>query len=90
MVKSQGSSIYVVTRVRSAVVKIASLEYRSRFHATQDKRFIGFELGADIATATDLDDIRMHGKDERMAVADFYDGLEFEYQLIKAISSERK
>ncbi len=40
-----------------------------------------------IGTAKDLDDIRMHGKDERIAVKDFYDGLEFEYQLIKAISS---
>jgi acetylornithine deacetylase/succinyl-diaminopimelate desuccinylase-like protein len=38
-------------------------------------------------TATDLDDVRMHGKDERMAVQDFYDGLEFEYQLVKAVSS---
>ncbi len=40
-------------------------------------------------TATDLDDVRAHGKDERMAVKDFYDGLEFEYQLIKGISSKR-
>jgi len=40
-------------------------------------------------TSTDLDDVRAHGKDERMAVKDFYDGLEFEYQLIKAISSKR-
>jgi acetylornithine deacetylase/succinyl-diaminopimelate desuccinylase-like protein len=39
-------------------------------------------------TAGDLDDIRAHGKDERVGVQDFYDGLEFEYQLIKAISSE--
>ena len=38
-------------------------------------------------TAVDLDDIRSHGKDERMAVDDFYNGLEFEYQLIKAIAS---
>jgi acetylornithine deacetylase/succinyl-diaminopimelate desuccinylase-like protein len=38
-------------------------------------------------TAVDLDDVRMHGKDERMAARDFYDGLEFEYQLVKAISS---
>jgi acetylornithine deacetylase/succinyl-diaminopimelate desuccinylase-like protein len=39
-------------------------------------------------TAADLDDIRAHGKDERVAVQDFYDALEFEYQLIKAISTE--
>ena len=38
-------------------------------------------------TAEDMDDVRMHGKDERMAVKDFYNGLEFEYQLIKAIAS---
>ncbi len=41
-------------------------------------------------TAGDLDDIRAHGKDERVAVKDFYDGLEFEYQLIKAIATEIK
>ena len=40
-------------------------------------------------TAVDLDDVRMHGKDERMAVQDFYDGLEFEYHLIKAIASNQ-
>jgi len=41
-------------------------------------------------TAGDLDDIRAHGKDERVATKDFYDGLEFEYQLIKAIAGEIK
>jgi acetylornithine deacetylase/succinyl-diaminopimelate desuccinylase-like protein len=41
-------------------------------------------------TATDLDDVRAHGKDERMGIQDFYDGLEFEYQLIKAIASKRE
>ena len=37
-------------------------------------------------TAGDLDDIRVHGKDERVAVQDFYDGLEFEYQLIRVVA----
>ena len=41
-------------------------------------------------TAGDLDDIRAHGKDERVAVKDFYDGLEFEYQLIKAVAGKTK
>ena len=50
-------------------------------------RQLGIPTYGIVGTATDLDDIRMHGKDERMGVADFYDGLEFEYQLIKAISS---
>jgi acetylornithine deacetylase/succinyl-diaminopimelate desuccinylase-like protein len=40
--------------------------------------------------AADLDDIRAHGKDERVAVQDFYNGLQFEYQLIKAIAVEDK
>ena len=30
---------------------------------------------------------RAHGKDERMIIRQFYDGLEFEYSLIKALSS---
>jgi acetylornithine deacetylase/succinyl-diaminopimelate desuccinylase-like protein len=50
-------------------------------------RQIGIPTYGITGTATDLDDIRMHGKDERMGVQDFYDALEFEYQLVKAIAS---
>jgi acetylornithine deacetylase/succinyl-diaminopimelate desuccinylase-like protein len=50
-------------------------------------RQLGIPTYGITGTASDLDDIRMHGKDERMAIQDFYDGLEFEYQLIKAIAS---
>ena len=35
----------------------------------------------------DVDDNRAHGKDERIGVKEFYDGLEYEYALIKAFSS---
>ena len=34
----------------------------------------------------DEDDNRAHGKDERITVKNFYDGLEYEYELIKAFS----
>lgn len=34
----------------------------------------------------DLDDIRAHGQDERIRTAYFYDGLEFGYRLMKAMS----
>jgi acetylornithine deacetylase/succinyl-diaminopimelate desuccinylase-like protein len=34
----------------------------------------------------DEDDNRQHGRDERVGVKDFYDGLEFNYQLIKALA----
>ncbi|MBI5280222.1 MAG: M20/M25/M40 family metallo-hydrolase [Candidatus Solibacter usitatus] len=34
----------------------------------------------------DLDDIRAHGRDERIRTAYFYDGLEFGYRLIKALA----
>jgi acetylornithine deacetylase/succinyl-diaminopimelate desuccinylase-like protein len=33
----------------------------------------------------DLDDIRAHGKDERIAVQAFYEGLDFDYRLIRAL-----
>ena len=39
-------------------------------------------------TAVDLDDIRWHGQDERVAVLDFFESLEFQYQLIRAIAAE--
>ena len=35
----------------------------------------------------DRDDIRFHGRDERMGVTSFYEGQTFLYQLVKALSS---
>ncbi len=37
----------------------------------------------------DIDDVRAHGKDERMGITEFYDGLEFMYRLVKALSSAK-
>jgi len=37
----------------------------------------------------DMDDIRAHGKDERIGVKEFYNGVEFMYRFIKALSSEK-
>ena len=36
---------------------------------------------------TDVDDNRAHGKDERLRVKDFYDGLDFYYQFIKTLGN---
>jgi acetylornithine deacetylase/succinyl-diaminopimelate desuccinylase-like protein len=36
----------------------------------------------------DVDDIRAHGRDERLRVTSFYEGQEFLYRLVKALSSE--
>jgi acetylornithine deacetylase/succinyl-diaminopimelate desuccinylase-like protein len=35
----------------------------------------------------DIDDNRAHGKDERLGVKEFYEGQEFLYRLVKALSS---
>ncbi len=35
----------------------------------------------------DMEDHRAHGKDERIGVEDFYDGVEFSYRFVKALSS---
>lgn len=45
-----------VLPIPTSVLKIASLEYRSNFSITDKNTIIGFELGADISTAPDLDD----------------------------------
>jgi acetylornithine deacetylase/succinyl-diaminopimelate desuccinylase-like protein len=36
---------------------------------------------------SDMDDVRAHGKDERLGVKEFYEGNEFMYRFIKAMSS---
>jgi acetylornithine deacetylase/succinyl-diaminopimelate desuccinylase-like protein len=38
----------------------------------------------------DMDDVRAHGKDERIFTKNFYDGVEFTYRFIKALSGEVK
>jgi acetylornithine deacetylase/succinyl-diaminopimelate desuccinylase-like protein len=35
----------------------------------------------------DADDIRAHGKDERIGVLEYYAGAEFTYRLVKALSA---
>ena len=35
----------------------------------------------------DVDDTRAHGRDERLGVKQFYEGREFLYRLVKALSS---
>ena len=37
----------------------------------------------------DMDDVRAHGKDERILEKDFYNGVEFMYRFIKALSSDK-
>jgi acetylornithine deacetylase/succinyl-diaminopimelate desuccinylase-like protein len=37
-------------------------------------------------TFGDIDDVRAHGRDERMGVKQFFEGLEFQYQLIAALA----
>jgi acetylornithine deacetylase/succinyl-diaminopimelate desuccinylase-like protein len=39
------------------------------------------------AVFTEIDPVRSHGKDERVSVAAFYDGLEFMYRLMKALTA---
>ncbi|HEY2431618.1 MAG TPA: M20/M25/M40 family metallo-hydrolase [Vicinamibacterales bacterium] len=37
-------------------------------------------------TFGDVDDVRMHGRDERVGVKQYFEGLEFQYRLIKSLS----
>jgi acetylornithine deacetylase/succinyl-diaminopimelate desuccinylase-like protein len=41
------------------------------------------------ATFADIDDVRAHGRDERVGVKQFYEGLEFQYRLIRTLASAR-
>jgi acetylornithine deacetylase/succinyl-diaminopimelate desuccinylase-like protein len=37
----------------------------------------------------DINDNRAHGKDERIGIKEFYEGVDFMYNLIKDLSSEK-
>jgi acetylornithine deacetylase/succinyl-diaminopimelate desuccinylase-like protein len=37
----------------------------------------------------DVDDVRAHGRDERIGVKEFYEGVEFMYTLMKTLSSDK-
>jgi acetylornithine deacetylase/succinyl-diaminopimelate desuccinylase-like protein len=52
-------------------------------------RNAGMAVYATNGIAYDPDDYRAHGKDERIFVKSYYEGLEFAYQLIKASASPR-
>jgi acetylornithine deacetylase/succinyl-diaminopimelate desuccinylase-like protein len=39
-------------------------------------------------TFGDMDDVRAHGKDERVGVKQYFEGLEFQYRLIKALAQQ--
>jgi len=41
-------------------------------------------------TFGDIDDVRAHGRDERVGVKQFFEGLEFQYRLIKTLSGGPK
>jgi acetylornithine deacetylase/succinyl-diaminopimelate desuccinylase-like protein len=38
--------------------------------------------------AIDINDVRAHGRDERLRVNSFYDGVDFYYRYLKALTSE--
>jgi acetylornithine deacetylase/succinyl-diaminopimelate desuccinylase-like protein len=40
--------------------------------------------------AIDRDDVRMHGKDERVGIESYYTGVEFYYDFLKALTSHRR
>jgi acetylornithine deacetylase/succinyl-diaminopimelate desuccinylase-like protein len=53
-----------------------------------------YTIGAGIPTygvngvAIDQDDIRAHGRDERVRAAAFYDGVDFYYRYLKELTSQ--
>ncbi|BDB41770.1 hypothetical protein [Mycobacterium kiyosense] len=64
-------SLFTSNRI---TVKIASLEYRSRFTLTDtDRNIIGFELGADIAANLDLDDFYVYDRNREKVVTVFHE-----------------
>lgn len=52
-------------------------------------RNIGMPVYGVSGVFLEADDMRAHGKDERIGVKAFYEGVEFSYRLVKALASGR-
>jgi len=59
--------------ITKATVKISALEHRSRFSDDEGRTGLGFELGADIATAPDLDDYYVYDRNPEKLVSVYAD-----------------
>jgi acetylornithine deacetylase/succinyl-diaminopimelate desuccinylase-like protein len=81
-----------VTRIASAMWPCVNVTPIMSTGATDGKylRVRGIPVYGVSGMFGDMDDVRAHGKDERIAVKDFYNGVEFMYQFIKAISTENQ
>ncbi len=64
------------------ILKIASLEQRSRFSEVVAGQSIGFELGGDISTGTDIDDYYVYDRNPKY-VADFFAEILYRHLLIE-------
>ncbi|WIX01582.1 hypothetical protein QK899_13750 [Pseudomonas sp. AR5] len=64
--------------VNEATVKISALEYRCRFSESAGGNAVGFELGADIATAPDLDDYFVYDRNPDF-IADIYSSVLYKH-----------
>jgi len=52
-------------------------------------RNAGISVYGTSGLANDIDDVRSHGKDERVPVKSFYDGQEYLYRLVKSLASAK-
>jgi acetylornithine deacetylase/succinyl-diaminopimelate desuccinylase-like protein len=52
-------------------------------------RNVGISVYGTSGLANDIDDVRAHGKDERVPVKSFYDGQEYLYRLVKLLASAK-
>lgn len=59
--------------IRDVTLKVSALEHRSRFSEETSGNDFGFELGADIATAPDLDDYYVYDRNPEKLVSVYAD-----------------
>jgi len=52
-------------------------------------RNVGIPVYGTTGRADDIDDVRAHGKDERVRLKSFYDGQEYLYRLVKLLASPK-
>src|SRR2546421_682810 len=95
-----GADMKALAAGHADAAAIARLSAKPAYNAQErtncgatDSRFlraIGVPAYGHSGLAGDIDDNRAHGRDERVPVKSFYEGLEYLYQLVKALSGQER
>jgi hypothetical protein len=82
---------FVIGSIVIVLFLVGVLAIVGRFYGTSDADLVDWypTRSPELEVQNEIDDVRNHGKDERVPVKSFYDGQEYLYRLVKLLASAK-